>query len=1001
MQFHRLNLRAIGPFPDECTIDLAALGVGGLFLIEGPTGSGKSTLLDAITFALYGGLANPESSDERLHSAHAAPGVEPYVELVFSTGAGDFRIWRQPRYERPKQRGTGTVVQNQQVRLFRLSPADLEIVLAGGEAGTLLSSRAQEVGTDMPVLTGLTRDQFTQTVLLPQGKFATFLRSRPDDRRVVLQQVFGTEVYDQVQKRLIDGAKDLRRSLQSGRQAIMTAVAVYAGTLGLDPQQRAALEVAATSGEDVGRLLDDDARRLGAELERTASQGRAADAAERAAVADAERAKRLAEALLRRTRLLASDARLAEQSRAMDRLRERLARSAQAAAVVPLVDPAHQAARSLATAVEQAAALGISGDDEALAVVAEDELARHGELSRSLGELEPWARTEAGLGEAGEVLARDRRSLEARREELGRRRAELDQRPAQEQELDDRLARLREEAGDVAAASQDTQRAERARDAAAAAEDLRGEFERATERARRLLDAHRQASEAAHRRQEERFAGMAGEMATALRAGEPCQVCGSTEHPAPARREARHVSVQDVRAADEERDRAHAALTAHQEAYGELQARLAARRAEAGELDLPAAEAALAAARAREQQVRDRNDRIGALERQLRDFRGDSDRLLAQWTRDDQAWDRADQEWTRRCEQLDADTARCAELRGSEDTVASRLGVLRQQAAAAHERAELARTVVRARAEEAGARARLETALAQSPFADTAGALAARLERVEELRARDEVGDYDKQRAAVDGGLAELPPLTGEEDPRLEEHQAAVEAARAAGHTAASEAHAAARLAAAAARARVGIEEAMAAYTTESASGAALLRVSDLAQAGQLSRNRTELATWVLVRRFEEVVAAANDRLQVMSDGRYLLERVDDEAGQRSHKLGLGLQVVDQLTDRPRSPGTLSGGETFYVSLALALGLADIVRAEAGGIDLDTLFIDEGFGSLDPSALENVMAVLDGLRAGGRTVGVISHVADMKDRIPERISVRRRADGCSTLTVTA
>ncbi|MPM57192.1 Nuclease SbcCD subunit C [bioreactor metagenome] len=111
--------------------------------------------------------------------------------------------------------------------------------------------------------------------------------------------------------------------------------------------------------------------------------------------------------------------------------------------------------------------------------------------------------------------------------------------------------------------------------------------------------------------------------------------------------------------------------------------------------------------------------------------------------------------------------------------------------------------------------------------------------------------------------------------------------------------------------------------------------------------------------------------------------------------------MLDQLTDRPRSPGTLSGGETFYVSLSLALGLADIVRAEAGGVDLDTLFIDEGFGSLDPSTLENVMAVLDGLRAGGRTVGVISHVADMKDRIPERISVRRRPDGSSTLTVTA
>lgn len=1001
MQFHRLKLRAIGPFPDECTIDLAALGVGGLFLIEGPTGSGKSTILDAITFALYGGLANPESSDERLHSAHAAPGVEPYVELVFSTGAGDFRIWRQPRYERPKQRGVGTTTQNQQVRLFRLSPGDLETVLAGGEAGTLLSSRAQEVGTEMPVLTGLTRDQFTQTVLLPQGKFATFLRSRPDDRRVVLQQVFGTEVYDRVQKRLIDGAKDLRRSLQSSQKAISTAVAVYAGALGLGAEEQAALEVAAISGEGIGRLLDDHEHRLAAEVERMTARARAADAAEQAAVSEAERAARLAEALHRRAGLLARDADLSARSQGVERLRRRLDRSARAAAVVPVVAPAEQASRNLAAAAAQAADRGISGDDEALAAVAEAESARHGELTRSLGELEPWVRTEAGLDEQGRVLARQRRGLDADREELARRRAELEARPAQEEVLEERLSRLRDEPGDVAAASADTRRAERARDAAAAAEELHGQVRRATEQARQLLAAHREASEVAHRRQEQRFAGMAGEMAAALRTGEACQVCGSTDHPAPAERDAAHVSVEDVQAADEQRERAHAALTAHQETYGELQSLLAARRAEAGELDLPSAEQALAIARDRERQVRQRHAAIGALERQLHDFRSDSARLLAQWTGDDQAWDRADREWSRCCDQLDADTARCAELRAGEDTVAARLGELRAQAGAAHERAELARAVVRARAEEREARARLETALGDSPFTDAAEALAARLERSEESRDHEVVSTYDKERATVDAGLAELPALTGEEDPRLEAHQAAVAAAREAALAAGSAAHAAGRLAGAAAGGRGGIEAAMATYAHESASGAALLRVSDLAQAGQLSRNRTELATWVLVRRFEEVVAAANDRLQVMSDGRYLLERVDDEAGQRSQKHGLGLQVVDQLTDRPRSPGTLSGGETFYVSLALALGLADIVRAEAGGVDLDTLFIDEGFGSLDPSALENVMAVLDGLRAGGRTVGVISHVADMKDRIPERISVRRRADGCSTLTVIA
>lgn len=1001
MQFHRLKLQAIGPFPDACEIDLAALGVGGLFLIEGPTGSGKSTILDAITFALYGQLANPESSDERLHSAHAAPGVEPSVELVFSTGAGDYRIWRQPRYERPKQRGTGTTTQNQQVRLYRLSPGDLDTVLAGGEAGTLLSTRAQEVGAEMPVLTGLTREQFTQTVLLPQGKFATFLRSRPDDRRVVLQQVFGTDVYDRVQKRLIDGAKDLRRALQTSRQAISTAVAVYAGTLDLDPEQRAALEVAATSGEDLGPPLTDRADLLAGQAARSAAEAQAADAAERAAVARSAEAERLDEALRRRAGLLQRQADLDARSDQVEQLRGRLELSSRAAAVVPLVAPARAAAETRERLEQQAAALGSCGDDSELERLAGADAARHAVLTRTIGELAPWARTEQELQRRTEQLAVERRRLDERREELVQRRTALDARPAQEQALETELAVLREDAGDRVGARADTERAEQALAAATAAEALAADVERAAVRTRHLLEAHRQASDAAHRLQEQRFAGMAGEMAADLRVGEACLVCGSPEHPAPAQLDAAHVSSEDVAAAEQVRDRARVALDDHRDACSALASQLAARRAEAGERDVAATTAVLQQARTREQQVEHQHRRIVRQERALRDFRAATGQLTADWTADNQAWDRDDQQWVRRGEELVRDTDACDALREDEPTVAARLTVLRDQAAAAQDRAESARQVLRARTEERAAGARLGAALAESPFDSPQAALAARLERTEELAAQEVVRGYNDERVRVTTGLAELPPLTGEEDPRLAEHREAVEAARSAARAATSAADAADKLARDVARARVGIERAIAAYAAESADGAALLRVSDLAQAGQQSLIRTELATWVLVRRFEEVVAAANDRLQVMSDGRYLLERVDDEAGQRSQKLGLGLQVVDQLTDRPRSPGTLSGGETFYVSLALALGLADIVRAEAGGVDLDTLFIDEGFGSLDPSALENVMTVLDGLRAGGRTVGVISHVADMKDRIPERISVRRRADGCSTLTVIA
>jgi exonuclease SbcC len=161
------------------------------------------------------------------------------------------------------------------------------------------------------------------------------------------------------------------------------------------------------------------------------------------------------------------------------------------------------------------------------------------------------------------------------------------------------------------------------------------------------------------------------------------------------------------------------------------------------------------------------------------------------------------------------------------------------------------------------------------------------------------------------------------------------------------------------------------------------------------------LVTFVLRYWFEQVVAAANVRLAEMSAGKYQLVRVD-EASRRDARVGLGLAVLDRHTGKERSPSTLSGGESFYTSLALALGLADVVVAQAGGAQLDTLFIDAGFGSLDPDTLDDVMAVIDELRGNGRVVGIVSHVPDLKERITERLSIRRvRPDGPSEIRMLA
>ncbi len=161
------------------------------------------------------------------------------------------------------------------------------------------------------------------------------------------------------------------------------------------------------------------------------------------------------------------------------------------------------------------------------------------------------------------------------------------------------------------------------------------------------------------------------------------------------------------------------------------------------------------------------------------------------------------------------------------------------------------------------------------------------------------------------------------------------------------------------------------------------------------------LTTYVLRHWFNSVIAAANLRLATIAGGRYELRR-SELATAKNERVGLGLAVMDRHTGVERSPRSLSGGETFYTSLALALGLADVVQAEAGGASLETLFVDEGFGSLDADTLDEVLDIIDGLRGRGRAVGIVSHVAELKERVPERLEIRRsRRDGPSTIRVVA
>ncbi|WP_341358759.1 SMC family ATPase [Georgenia sp. M64] len=1030
MRIHRLVLEAVGPFPGRHEIDFDALATSGLFLLEGPTGAGKSTVIDAVVFALYGKVAGAEASDDRLHSDFAGPEAEPSVELTFSTAAGIFRIWRSPTFRRPKKRGGGFTQQNARARLWRLA--------AVGDEGEPVSAHVQEVGTELSRIVVLDRAQFTQTVVLPQGQFASFLRARPEDRRTVLQDVFGTEIYERLQRTLAEMARDTRAAVERARAEVTGSARSFAEAA----QRLTAAGQEAGAGRDDAAVQDEAARQDGAAVQDDAavqdeSTRRVLDAAaamdhralcritaetrsaarrvvdaaaalrEETRVAE-ERARtrlhaeeQLADLVERRRILLAEQETLAARDGAVAAEVARLDLARRAASVAPVLVLLDRARRSLVEADETCERLDLGPDADLASLDDVDDLrAAHDAATAELGSLSALVTLEDGLAARGTGLSAARAQHEADTVAYALAQNLLDERPAARELLVETMSAFR----DAGAAHAEAQ---------AAATNARARVNAATEAAHRSRDlaaaevemadraaAAVRAADAEHAARRRWVAGMAGALAGELVPDAACPVCGSVEHPAPAELSPEHATEDEVAAATAVREAADEVLVRARTRVAGLREQLAGLHHLAGGLDVAAARAALEDAERAVADAKAAIYRSAELDQELADHDAETARLTAELGRAQSALAVE----TERLEQLAArlreDQARCALACGPAGSVAERARALERRATTALALLDAILERRSATLARDDALAQLERALSETGLRDAETAHRGALPPDERTRLEQSVRRHESAVERVTAELAEpaVSSLAGDEQPDVEAAAAAHAAAMADLTDAAAAAREAELTATHVTDAAHRLETDLAAHTRDVEQAAPLLRAAALTNATDMTD--MTLATYVLVRRFEDVVAAANDRLAEMSDGRYSLERIDErEGGQRSRRAGLGLQVQDHVTETPRDPRTLSGGETFYVSLCLALGLADVVRAEAGGVELGTLFVDEGFGSLDPATLDAVMAELGRLREGGRAVGIVSHVAELKDRIPERIEVRRTRDGASTLRV--
>ncbi|MHC9046172.1 AAA family ATPase [Microbacterium saperdae] len=993
MRLHRLEVEGFGPFRSRQSVDFDAFADDGIFLIAGRTGAGKSSILDAVCFGLYGGVPRYDGGEKRLRSDHCEPDDPSEVVVEFSTPSGRFRVTRSPEYLRPAKRGGGLTKQASAVTLDEWTDA--------GWVGR--AARAVDVGNELDDILQLSREQFLQVILLAQNRFSEFLLANSKDRQALLRRLFGTQRFEDVQARFEERRRVAEQAL-GARVATVTArveeaerladEAALWGEPSEDSGARAPVARGNASTED--RL--DDLRRAQARAEYRAERRASErdDAERQSAAADAALAAAREEQRdqAERDRARTALARLEGEEPLIAQARTELSDARAAESLRGVLAATERARVALTGAVEAAQRAQAAWD--AFGLPAGDLEAWAAERTRATG---AWQRALELEGQAG-ALADELQTAEAAVDVIE---ARLDEREADRATLPLQTIELTTQRDDA------RRRADRASDLRVALDQAQARAAAVLESARLDIDQiaaeqdlarasaeHASAQTALAQLRRRRLEGFAGELASALVDGDPCPVCGSHEHPSPAAH-ADPVTADDVASAEQQRDEAAAREREESQRAATLRAELAVATSRADGRIFAQAETELAAIAAEHADSLAAAEKKVALDVELQEIAERAERLER-----DRAADLVVLASAR--EQLAILTQRradaqelIAEARGDAPTVADRLAEATTQVAAA--RSLSASLAERERREAAlgESAAEQDAALASSPFADAAAAQVAlrSASALESLDAR--ITAHAVQREKERAILFDLELRTLPEEPiDLAPAEIASSTARAAWSAAVDDAGRAS-----------GIVERLAGLIDSAASEHArtsaqtaefeVLRglADTIAGRGGNTRKMT-LETFVLAAELEEIVEAANRRLGDMSTGRYQLQHSDALAA-RGAASGLGIVVFDAFTGQTRPAQSLSGGETFLSSLALALGLAEVVTARAGGIRLDTLFIDEGFGSLDGDTLDIAMRTLDELRQGGRTVGVISHVEAMQEQIPAQLTVRATPEGPSVV----
>lgn len=1033
---------AFGPYAARTELDLQAFGGQGLFLISGDTGAGKTTVFDAIAFALFGEASGSTRSVDSLRSDFAEADCKTYVELLFLHKGKTYTISRNPSYLRPKKNKSGFTTEN------------TDAVLTMPDGGVIAG--AKEVTAKITDLLGVNYKQFKQIAMIAQGEFLQLLLADSRARGEIFRRVFNTEVFQAAQELLKDQEKAARRNCESNQQSTlqyMTGILVAE-----EPENQPLAELLTRqdvySAAEVLLLLQEQNARDALLQEELLQASRQNEQALAWLIAQRTEAEFINQAFLELRQAEARQAELAAEETDILLRRDELLVAEQALRLVrPLqLDFLREEKLSadLKRSIEELTAVVASQliETERLRQIHQTEKSREPQreqLTAALDQLEktlPQYDAVSKLRFKMQQITANKKQIQENSQQLQQYqesalkqkiafRAELEQLSSVEIEL----ARCEQETRLLQNREEDLLQLQMK---LAKLQVLQAE---STQLQQQYLAAEKffQGTDAEYNQKASAFfREQAGILAAALEDGKACPVCGSLQHPQKAVASQEAPSEAELNQAKQKSQNSRDKMQTASETA-------AAKRTEIQSLQeflLQDVQRCLAekADFLPNEQLR---EQIGLVLTECREQKSKNQELRLRLQKAVERKALCQKNLTLLEETSSENTARLAENEQLQQGFATELAAISgelsvMQAAlifASREQAEAKAVLWRQEAIQlktalqtaencfnqaqaelqsqqallADQRVRAVTAQAQS--AETAAAYQKKLAecgfvdeqsfqralRTEaEIKAiRESIELYQNERKHLQLELLRLSQAT---KGKAKQDLSALEREKAALSLQKNVIDSKVKTI----MTRFGVNQTAAmalsrALQAQQAYQAEYLLISDLSKTANgnlIGKQKVAFEQYVQIAYFNQILTEANKRLRLMSGSRFELFR-SEESGNLHALSGLEIDVLDHYTGKLRSVKSLSGGESFKASLALALGLSDVVQSYAGGVEIDTLFIDEGFGALDAESLEQAIQTLNNLALGNRLVGIISHVSELKDRIDQQIIIKKSHAGSS------